>query len=33
MLVIELGFGHKSSAVKIRMYLTDGEELDHEFLV
>lgn len=33
MLVIELGFGQKSSVVKIRRYLIDGDELDHEFLV
>ena len=33
MLVIELGFGQKISVVKIRMYLTDGDELDHEILV
>ena len=30
MLVIELGFGQKSSAVEIRRYLTDNDELDHE---
>ena len=30
MLVIELGFGQKSSAVKMWVYLTDGKELDHE---
>ena len=29
----ELGFGQNIRAVKIRVYLTDGDELDHEFLV
>ena len=31
MLIKELGFGQKSSAVKIRSYLINGDELDHEF--
>ena len=30
-LVNELEFGQKHSAVKIRRYLIDGDELDHEF--
>ena len=33
MLIIELGFGQKISAAKIRKYLTYGDELDHEILV
>jgi hypothetical protein len=28
---IRVGVGQKISAVKKRMYLTDGKELDHEF--
>lgn len=32
MLIIELKFRQKISAVKIRRYLTDGDELDHDIL-
>ena len=31
MIKVELGFGQNIRAVKIRSYLIDGDELDHEF--